>query len=198
MALVPAAASTTNAQLESEVVHLHEQYSASLLRYAQSIAESDELARDAVQETFLRYFVQRQYGREIVNQRAWLYQVLRNYLRDRMGAASASREVPGENLDRLASKDHDPEALVDQQQRAREIANCLSDRELECLQLRNEGLSYEEIGTAMDVRIGTVGAMLSRVHEKIRRRASKDGDPEFEVVRAIHRLMNEDGLCTQI
>jgi RNA polymerase sigma-70 factor (ECF subfamily) len=183
-------------QLEGEVVCLHEQFADNLLRYASSIADSDDLANDAVQETFLRYFIQRQYGREISNPRAWLYQVLRNYLRDRAAAASTKREVPGENLDRLAADGNDPETLVERSQTAREIAACLSDRELECLQLRTEGLSYEEIGIAMEVRIGTVGAMLNRAHEKIRRRAFVDGDPELGLARAICHLVNEGRLIT--
>jgi RNA polymerase sigma-70 factor (ECF subfamily) len=196
MAETPASVAATT-HLETEVVSLHEQFADSLFRYASSIADDDDLAHDAVQETFLRYFIQRQYGREIANPRAWLYQVLRNYLRDRMGSASSKREVPGENLDRVAAEGHDPEALVERSQIAREIAACLSDRELECLQLRTEGLSYEEIGVAMEVRIGTVGAMLNRAHEKIRRRALVDGDPELGLARAIYHLVNEGRLCTQ-
>jgi RNA polymerase sigma-70 factor (ECF subfamily) len=197
MADISQADCPVTSQLELEIVRLHEQYSENLFRYANSIAEDDDLARDAVQETFLRYFIQRQYGREIANPRAWLYQVLRNYLRDRMSAAFTKREVAGENLDRVVSNGHDPEALVERSQTAQEIAACLSDRELECLQLRTEGLSYEEIGVVMDVRIGTVGAMLSRAHEKIRRRVVVDGDPELGLARAIYHLVNEGRLCTQ-
>jgi RNA polymerase sigma-70 factor (ECF subfamily) len=197
MATSSAAAAPATSPIEGEVVRLHEEFASKLLSYANSIADDDDLAHDAVQETFLRYFIQRQYGREIANPRAWLYQVLRNYLRDRMSAASTKREVPGENLDRMAGDGHDPEALVERSQTAREIANSLSDRELECLQLRTEGLSYEEIGVAMDVRIGTVGAMLSRAHEKIRRRAFVGGDPELSLARAIYHLVDQDRLCTQ-
>jgi DNA-directed RNA polymerase specialized sigma24 family protein len=87
--------------------------------------------------------------------------------------------------------------MIEQSQTAREIAACLSERELECLQLRTEGLSYEEIGEAMAVRIGTVGAMLSRAHEKIRRRATVDGEAEIGVARAVFHLVNLGRLCTQ-
>jgi RNA polymerase sigma-70 factor (ECF subfamily) len=197
MANTPASSSISTSQIESEVVRLHEQFATNLFRYAASIAEDDDLAHDAVQETFLRYFVQRQYGREIGNPRAWLYQVMRNYLRDRMSAASIKREVGGENLDRLPADDHNPEAMIQQSQTAREIAESLSERELECLQLRTEGLSYEEIGEAMDVRIGTVGALLSRAHEKIRRQTGEGGDAELGVARAIFRLVDQGRLCTQ-
>ena len=182
--------------IEAEVVGLHEQFAAHLFRYAHSVTDDEDLARDAVQETFLRYFIQRQYGRTIENARAWLYQVMRNYIRDRMNAPAAKREVGGENLDSVISEAHTPEALVEHSQTAQQLAACLSDRELECLQLRTEGLSYEEIGVAMDVRIGTVGAMLSRAHEKIRRRAFA-GELHLNLARAIYHLVHEGRQCTQ-
>jgi RNA polymerase sigma-70 factor (ECF subfamily) len=197
MSALPTTGSAPDSQIEAEVVRLHEQFAAHLFRYASSVSDSEDLAKDAVQEVFLRYFVQRQYGREIGNPRAWLFQVLRNFLRDRMSSAAATREVAGENLDHMACDSHNPEALVKRSQTAREIAGSLSDRELECLQLRTEGLSYEEIGVAMAVRIGTVGAMLSRVHEKIRRRVVVDGDPELDLARAIFHLADQGGPCTQ-
>jgi RNA polymerase sigma-70 factor (ECF subfamily) len=194
MASGPAPGGSTHPEIESEVVQAHEFHAAGLLRYALSIADHDA-AHDAVQEAFLRYFVERRYGREIGNPRAWLYQVLRNYLHDRMTAAWTQREVPGENMERVADHGHDPEALVGQSQMAREIAACLSDRELECLQLRTEGLSYEEIGSAMDLRTGTVGALLSRAHEKIRRRASVDGETELRLAGAVYSLVHEGSVC---
>ena len=44
----------------------------------------------------------------------------------------------------------------------------MSDRELDCLLLRAEGLEYEEIAETMGVRSGTVGALLSRAQHKLR------------------------------
>src|SRR5215471_5163031 len=132
----PVAAPVPESPLEAEVVQLHQEFADNLFRYATSLSDSEDLANDAVQEVFLRYFVQRQYGREISNPRAWLYQVLRNFLRDRMSSAAVKREVPGENLDRLACETHNPQALVERSETAREISECLSIRELECLQLR--------------------------------------------------------------
>jgi RNA polymerase sigma-70 factor (ECF subfamily) len=182
---------------ESEVVQLHEQHSASLFRYASSLADCPETARDAVQEAFLRFFVERSYGREIANPRAWLYQVLRNYISDRTNAASSQREVGGENVDAMVDGGQNPETLAQRSQIAREIAASLSARELECLQLRTEGLSYSEIGIALDLRTGTVGALLSRVHEKIRRRAGDDSSQAQALAEALNHLVRGGEICTQ-
>ena len=182
-------------QLEREVVSLYDEYALVLFRYAASIADSEESARDAVQETFLRYFVERRYGREIVNPRAWLYQVLRNYLCDRMTTAAAQREIPAVNVDHVPDDKSDPEAMAEKSQMAQVIASSLSQRELECLQLRTEGLSYEEIGSAMAVRIGTVGALLARAHEKIRRRVELDGGRNMNLAGAVYQLVNNQKAC---
>ena len=156
-------------EIDAEIANLHERYSGSLLRYASSLAEDAESARDALQEAFLRYVIERSYGRKIDNPRAWLYQVLRNYLLDRRKSAAALTEVGCDCLAGVPDPSHDPEDRVARSEIARTIAAALSQRELECLELRAEGLSYEEIGVAMDIRIGTVGALLSRALEKIRR-----------------------------
>lgn len=155
--------------VESEVVWLHAQYAGGLLRFASSLTCDEENARDAVQEVFLRYLLERSYGKNIQNPRGWLYQVLRNYLRDRRRAASAQTEVAADNLDFHADSSHSPETLLEREEMVSRIASALSGRERECLELRAEGLSYEEIGVAMDVRSGTVGVLLSRALEKIRR-----------------------------
>src|SRR5689334_11547081 len=107
--------------------------------YARTIARHPEEARDAVQEAFLRYCMERRYGREIENPGAWLFQVARNHLLNVWNSASGTREVTYEALDALAGNRADPEALAGREQRARAIREQLTPRELECLRLRAEG-----------------------------------------------------------
>ena len=67
-------------QLEQELVRLYREHASELSRYAVSFSQRQDSAREAVQEIFLRYFVERRYGRQIENPRAWLYHVLSNYI----------------------------------------------------------------------------------------------------------------------
>ncbi len=150
------------------MVDLYQEYSASLLKYAMSVVRNQEDTRDAVQETYLRYFIQRRYGREIDNPRAWLFQVLRNYLLDRLKAMPGKLEVGTADLESLAGQNQDPEKIFQCREVAAEIAAALTGRELHCLRLHAGGLRYEEIADAMGVRLGTVGALLNRVHQKLR------------------------------
>lgn len=175
--------------IQSEVATLYEQHSRGLLRYARGKTGSTEVAQEGLQEAFLRYFIARSYGREILSPRAWLYEVLRNYVFDRSRASSVSREVAGEHMEHVADERQDPEGRVERLQMAREIAAALTGRELECLRLRTEGLSYEEIGAAMQVRSGTVGALLARAHEKIRKQAARDYGVESTLAGAVFCLV---------
>ena len=176
-------------EAELATVAVYEAFGAALLRYATQVSGSQDEGRDAVQEVFLRYFVERRYGRNIENPRAWLYHVLRNYLLDKLKAASSQREVQTEDVESLTVQNReDPERLLLRSQGAQEIAKVLSGREFTCLKLRSDGFSYSEIAELMDVRIGTVGAMIARAQSKLRRYGGGDKKTGF-------RSMAEALLC---
>ena len=182
--------------MEKEINRLHELHCTELMRYAYCITNCEAAAADAVQEAFLRYFIERSYGREIKNPRAWLYQVMRNYLSDRFHSGASKREVTVEHLEQVAALSYDPEKMVQNTQTARDIVASLSRRELECLKLRTEGLSYGEIGEAMEVRLGTVSALLARAHEKLRKRAEAEGSSLQMLVAGLCYLAREGQACT--
>lgn len=156
------------ADLQQEVADLYRQHAGELLRFAESLTRQGGAAHDAVQETFLRYFVERRYGRRIEKPRTWLYTVMRNYLQRRMGSPEEKVSAQSGNVDSLASDAGDPEALVLRAEAARNIVAGLSNRERQCLDLRLDGLGYAEIAETLGVRPGTVGALLARVHAKVR------------------------------
>jgi len=192
---VQAGSSSTASELDQELVRLYQEHASALSRYAASFAQNQEGARDAVQEVFLRYFIERRYGRIIGNPRAWLYHVLRNYLLD-WHRRVINREVIAENLDRMPGEQQNPERLLQSSQIASELKAVLSEREFECLRLRAEGLDYAEIGDVMGIRIGTVGALLSRVQKKIRRSAAENPADPLGTAQAIHFLFEDRQVCS--
>ena len=58
---------------------------------------------------------------------------------------------------------HTPETLAERLQASRHIAANLSGRELQCLQMRTEGLSYQEIGPAAMLSRAQGGVVQGRV-----------------------------------
>jgi RNA polymerase sigma factor (sigma-70 family) len=154
--------------LEQELADLYSKHSAALLRYGSLFAPASEAARDAVQETFLRYFMERRSGRAIGNPAGWLYVVMRNYLLNRLKHDLQAHEVVDADLEHLPAPQRDPEAMCVQSELTNRLAALLTVREMECVTLRAGGLSYQEIADVMDVRPGTVGAVLARVQKKLR------------------------------
>jgi len=159
-------------------VLLYRAHCAGLFRYALTITRDRLLAEDALQESFLRYFLSCREGQVIRNAKAWLYQVMHNLLLDdrkRMGfKSSVGLEAALESPDR----DQDPEARLQRRELSECLSLALSPRELECVRLRVEGLCYDEIAAVLRIRPGTVGALLARAlkkTQKVLRR--KGGDP---------------------
>jgi RNA polymerase sigma-70 factor (ECF subfamily) len=177
-ALQPPPTGENRVDLDLEIATLHADCCEELVRYALSIVRNHDSARDAVQEAFLRYFVERKYGRTVVYPRAWLYRVVRNLLLDRMDKAAARQESAQENAADLADGTHGPEEMLRCAELADQLTSMLSPREMECLSLRADGLSYDEIGEVLSIRSGTVSSLLSRVHKKLREaRTRQDGRP---------------------
>ena len=128
------------------------------------------------------------------NPRAWLYRVIRNYLLDRIGSAAVKRETLLAETDKMAEPKPGPEAMVDQAQMAEQITSLLTGREMQCLRLRSEELSYEEIADILGVRSGTVSALLTRAHKKLLPPGGDRGTLRSRTVRALHFLFqNGDG-----
>ena len=155
--------------LEAEVAQVYADNAVGLFRYAAVTVRNREGAQDAVQEAFLRYFVVRSQGQRILNQKAWLYRVLRNYLLDSLKSSSFKNEIAIDEMRQVPDRQQDPEVSYRHQELARRMLGLLAPRELECLRLRNEGFGYEEIAGILSVRSGTVAALLSRGQKKIRK-----------------------------
>ncbi len=184
-----------SAEVEREVVALYQEYAGELLRYASSVARDDEAGRDAVQEVFLRYFIERRYGRAIDHPRAWLYQSTRNYLFRRSKTAAAQRESSSESLDAIPDEQPGPDRLFGQSELAREVAASLTPRELDCLRLRVEGFGYAEIASLMKLRQGTVGTLLGRASRKLQTQSREHGTLAFALADAVRFLCLENRPC---
>jgi RNA polymerase sigma-70 factor (ECF subfamily) len=172
-------ATTTAAPLnsvESEVIDLYQHNASGLFRFAEALVRDREMAQDALQEVFLRYFVARSSGQEIQNGKAWLYRVVRNYLLDIVKEAAFKNKASLEEAEVIPDASGDPEQQYFRALTRRQILRVLATRELECLQLRAEGFDYQEIAKILGVRSGTVGATLARALSKIRKTLNPSGD----------------------
>ena len=162
--------------VESEVIDLYQENASGLFRFGEALVRDREMAQDALQEVFLRYFVARSSGQEIQNGKSWLYRVIRNYLLDRVKEAAFKNKASLEEAEVIPDGSSDPEQQYLRAFTRKQILRVLAPRELECLQLRAEGFDYREIAKILGVRSGTVGATLARALNKIRKTLNPSGD----------------------
>jgi RNA polymerase sigma factor (sigma-70 family) len=163
------------AKIEQEIAELYGKEAGGLLRYAGAVADNQEMAYDALQEAFFRYFLCRSAGQQIRSPKAWLFRVARNYVLDQKKAGSRN-EVGMDSLVNLPDPAYHPEAAGGVSDLLRELPQIgLSPREIECVRLRTEDLGYEEIANVLGLQAGTVGALLARAHGKIRKAVSGGG-----------------------
>lgn len=144
-------------------------YHATLVRYLTRRLGDRDWAEDVAQETFVRALRQE----TIVNERAWVFAVAHNLVRD--GARKDARNR--RHLELLAAESREavePDEEVDQtQERATEMARArralaeLSERDRQALLLKEEGLDYGEIADVLKIEKSSVGTTLSRARRRL-------------------------------
>lgn len=155
-------------KIESDIVRLYEKNAATLLRYALAICGNLELAQDAVQEAFLRYYITLRKETVSPDPKGWLYTTTRNYVLDRLKEyyfRNGRSLVAAANL---TENEHNPEVQIMLREINATASEVLSPRELECLRLRSEGLRYKDIANILRIDSATVGVFLSRALKKLR------------------------------
>lgn len=148
-----------------EVAALYTGRAGEFLNYALALGRNEELARDALQEAFLRYFIALCGGERIDSPRAWIYRVMHNYLVDRIKEARHRQE---RSLQHVPPYRQDLEGECFRREVLHLIRGVLSAREYDCIRLRTAGLRYDEIATTLQLTSGTVGTLISRAVRKIR------------------------------
>ena len=137
------------------------------MRYLTRRLGDRDWAEEVAQETFVRALRQE----TIVNERAWLFAVATNLVRDEARKDARRRR----HLSLLAEEEKD--SFVEPEQtsleRAQETAmarkaiDALAERDRLALLMREEGLDYSEIAEALELSPGSVGTTLSRARRRL-------------------------------
>ncbi|PTL55366.1 RNA polymerase sigma factor [Paraconexibacter algicola] len=141
---------------------------AAIRRYLAARTRDLAVAEDLAAETFLRAFAARATFRDQGHGvRAWLFQIATNLLRDH--ARSSARRTRDPSLDLSQGGDAAPPALpTDPALEA--VLRQLPHEQLEALLLHAwADLTYQEIATVLDVRVGTVRSRLHRARAHLTR-----------------------------
>jgi RNA polymerase sigma-70 factor (ECF subfamily) len=150
----------------SDVERLFRTYNAALVRYLTRRLGDRDWAEEVAQETFIRALRQD----DIVNERAWLFAVATNLVRDEARKDARRRR----HLALLAEEERDshesePTTLEQAQEAAfaRKAVDSLAERDRLALLMKEEGLNYPEIAEALNLSPGSVGTTLSRARRRL-------------------------------
>jgi RNA polymerase sigma-70 factor (ECF subfamily) len=161
------AAGSVDDEAERAVSALFRKSAGEIRTYALLLSKDEQLSQDALQEAFMRYFIALSEGQQITHPRAWVYRVVCNYVLDRMKQSRARGERSIEDLPAWSARGEDVEASCYRREVFRLIQKTLTRRELQCVSLRSKGFRYEEIASALHLRSGTVGALISRAMRRM-------------------------------
>ena len=151
----------------TDVERLFRTYNAALVRYLTRRLGDRDWAEEVAQETFVRALRQT----SIQNERAWLFAVATNLVRDEARKDMRRRK----HLALLAEQERDEivepeETSIERAQEAalaRKAVDGLAERDRLALLMREEGLDYNEIAEALELSPGSVGTTLSRARRRL-------------------------------
>jgi RNA polymerase sigma-70 factor (ECF subfamily) len=176
---MPEAAGTGPEDIEAvrvAVLEAYKRHAGELSRIAIVMARNKALAQDVLQETFLRYFLTRMQGERIADERAWLGGVMRDLILDWKRSAEVQAVALEDAGGAVGETPEDRESGNHGLTKVMRAIHFLAPREQQCINLRAQGLAYQEIASAMHVDIGTVGALLNRAIGKLRQALRRKGN----------------------
>lgn len=151
----------------TDVERLFRTYNAALVRYLTRRLGDRDWAEEVAQETFVRALRQD----SITNERAWLFAVATNLVRDEARKDARRRQHLAllAEQERERERESEPTSLEQAQEAAfaRKAVDALAERDRLALLMKEEGLDYSEIAEALELSPGSVGTTLSRARRRL-------------------------------
>lgn len=157
------------------IEELYRRYRDDVYRYLAALTHDPALAEDLLSETFLCAVQKAGTFREQSSEKTWLFGIARNlwlqslrknrptveyndllglYVEDRVGEAYDFRQLAG---------------------RVAELLDALPERERTIVQLRAQGLPYEEIAARCNIRAGSARVIEYRTRQRLKEILRKEG-----------------------
>ena len=165
---------------------LYDRHQAGLYTFLRSQVRDPELAADLTQETFVRAWQSLRRLRKAGAFRGWLYRIAVNLVRDEAKSGRARLEMVesalGGNEDRRGAAESTPpqdgpeQAALSEEMREQiwaALATLPAEQGAVTVMHHMEGMSVDEIASALGVRPGTVMSRLARAREALRKMLSR-------------------------
>ena len=160
---------------DREVAELYKQHAAALHRRCVRIVGNPDEARDLVQETFARYLATRARWRERAAPFAVLYRIATNAAIDRVRRRRTASEDELDAEAHVRDLGAEPRR-IDNLHDLAVLTRGLSEEELTVAVLHHlDGYTQDGIAASLDLSRRTVGKILVRFEEHVRKRAARTG-----------------------
>ena len=160
---------------DSEVAELYRRHAPALHRRCASIVGNPDEARDLVQETFARYLAARAQWRDRAAPFAVLYRIATNASIDRMRRRKTASEDELDAEMHVGDLGAEPRR-IDNVHDLAVLTRGLSEEELTVAVLHHlDGYTQDGIAASLDLSRRTVGKILARFADHVRKRAARIG-----------------------
>lgn len=172
---------------------LFEKYERPILAHVRRFVANSAVAEELVQEVFLRVYTTKQYRAEY-KFRTWLYRVATNVClnelrRPHHGKAHDSLDASDTHQPELPSLEAAPDARFEGQELAARVTSALErlppKQRAAFLMVRHDGMSHEEIASALETSVSAVKSLVHRALEALRREVETATNPKLPVERAV-------------
>lgn len=164
-------------QAMQDIERLFREYHHPIVRYLTRQLNDADLAEELAQETFVRAL---RYGASrhepIANERAWLFAVATNLIRDTMRRETRQRrhlsalreDARRAEMDNATAGADEPSAeALRHAAMSRTALRAIPERDRAALFMSQEGLNYHEIAAALGLSVQSVGTTLTRARKKV-------------------------------
>lgn len=163
-----------NSGFEVEFTNLVKEHEQSLQRLAFRVTKCEQLAKDVVQDVFLKLWEHQRKFHEIENIKAWLYQVTENKLIDYLRKLAADKRLRQKTWNLIREIHNETELNLYAKESGKAISQAVDDlpaqRKLIYHLNREKFLNYNQIAEALRLSRHTVKNQISQALHSLRQR----------------------------
>lgn len=162
---------SSDASPDRQLERLYRSYHTPIVRYLTRRLGDHDLADELAQETFVRAMRYLEEHGSVTSERSWLFAVATNLVRDEARRDSRQRRhlelLRAEGADDVQEPEPTSLERIQEAALARRAVDALAERDRVALLLKEEGLDYHEIASALGLSVGSVGTTLSRARRRL-------------------------------
>jgi RNA polymerase sigma-70 factor (ECF subfamily) len=158
--------------LEAEFSRIVRDHAQNLHLLALRITKCEQVAKDVVQDAFLKLWEHRDEFDKIENKEAWLYRVTENRLIDHLRKTAADKKLKTSVWNHICNPDNETEQRIAARESGRLISRAIENmparRKAIYRMNREDSLSYQEIAEELKISRHTVKNQLSSALQYLR------------------------------